>query len=164
MPDLSRILEDVYSPPAGEVEVASEAALDKAFADWVPSLADDATSTERSLFSMAYDEPTVEPARPTLEWLTTEVATDTLETPAPALANLTDLASFAGEAPAQPEPSPAPPAPSREPLQAGRGWQDEVPAPEPDVVAEAPTGPATWRRDSDNILPGRRGNFRLLRR
>src|SRR5262245_8059454 len=147
MSDLSRILDGVYSPPVREVEVASETVLDQAFAGWVPGPTDEAADTDRGLFAMVLDEPTVEPG-PTLEWLTTEVSTtEREEWPAAGFSGLADLAELAATASVvdrvvlpvdEPEVEvsrsiPPVPVPEPEPV-----FEAPVPVPEPEPVFVAP--------------------------
>jgi hypothetical protein len=85
MSDLSRLLDDVYEPPAVKDDAkgwTSDEALDSAFSDWVPGPGEDASETEKSLFAGAKKRPTDESgsiADKNLGGLPTE----SLATPAP---------------------------------------------------------------------------------
>ncbi len=54
MSDLSRLLDDVYEPAVKDDEKGwtSDEALDNAFSGWVPGPAEDASETEKALFTV----------------------------------------------------------------------------------------------------------------
>jgi hypothetical protein len=77
----------------------------------------------------------------------------------PGTESMTDLTSFTGESPSGPEADVHEVARNDSALELGR-LHESSPAAEPTSAV----GSSRWERASDNILPGRRANFRLLRR
>jgi hypothetical protein len=184
MPDLSKMLGDVYGndadespaePPARPVpEWSDDEHLDRAFADWTPGPTDDAPAAERKLFEQGEGKLADDLAAALSEAVLAEHVAEPevtvpdlrgAETPLAALVAVAEEAA-AVEAPAEPAveaPAPTPTMPT--PVASAVALGDLEPETPAEVVeAITPTLARSWQRDHDDIIPSGRGPGRSLPR
>ncbi|HEY2333035.1 MAG TPA: hypothetical protein VGH94_14040 [Acidimicrobiales bacterium] len=140
MSDLSRLLDDVYEPAVKDDEKGwtSDEALDNAFSGWVPGPSDDASETEKALFTAPSAVTGVEAGA---------FADTTSDAGAPSA-----VASVATAGPSSilsDPPSDRVESAAADVFNAGE-WTSA-----PVTEAPAPDGPPPWSLQDDDILPRR---------